>query len=319
MVSQKEEDAPAPRTSPPPVLLPAGDKRGRGRRKEEDAPVLLGSPNQRQEAVGERVSSPKRASSSPETAEEMDRMFSAQVSSSAGLDSLIREKPEALEDIQRVLKAPAAESFFFDDQLSDIEGRRKLGTLVTMSTALGEVALRHTEDADIQRKELALVPFSEAYYNAVRTGLCEAYLAASVINSGWVSTSKTGGMGKVGAALKLMSSAVPVVDGLPEVAGKALETVDNYLQTRRLVKITALAADAVECCSLARRLALQLADGLRDDTGMMDDEAGRVHTTAGMNGGSGCGRSADMMPGDMREEDVFEYLLEEVASYERND
>ncbi|CAN0483579.1 unnamed protein product, partial [Ectocarpus sp. 12 AP-2014] len=200
-----------------------------------------------------------------------------------------------------------------------MEGRRKLGTLVTMSTALGEVALRHTEDVDIQRKELALVPFSKAYYNAVRTGLCEAYLAASVINSDWVSTSKTSGMGKAGAALKLMSSAVPVVDGLAELAGKALETADNFLQTRRLVKITAMAADAVECCSLARRLALQLADGLRDDTGMMDDEAGRVHTTAGMNGGSGCGRYADMMPGDMREEDVFEYLLEEVASYERND
>ncbi|CAN0101396.1 unnamed protein product, partial [Ectocarpus fasciculatus] len=77
-----------------------------------------------------------------------------------------------------------------------MEGRRKLGTLVTMSTALGEVALRHTADMNIQRKELALAPFQSAYYTAVRTGLCNAYLAASVIGSDWVATSKTGGTGK---------------------------------------------------------------------------------------------------------------------------
>ncbi|CAM9763066.1 unnamed protein product [Ectocarpus sp. 13 AM-2016] len=202
-----------------------------------------------------------------------------------------------------------------------MDGRRKLGTLVTMSTALGEVALRHTEDMDVQRKELALPPFSKEYYSAVRSGLCQAYLAASVIDSDWVSTSKTGRMGKAGAALQLMSSAVPVVDGLAALAGRALETGDHYLQTRRLVKITAMAPDAVECCSLARRLALQLTDSLRHDTSTTADDAGEVRasTTAVMNGASRYGRSAHVMPGDMSEEDVFEHLLEEVASYKRND
>ncbi|CAM9895588.1 unnamed protein product, partial [Ectocarpus fasciculatus] len=186
-------------------------------------------------------------------------------SSSAGLDSLIRENPEALQDIQRVMEAQVAGSFYADDDLGSMEGRRKLGTLVTMSTALGEVALRHTADMNIQRKELALAPFRNAYYTAVRTGLCNAYLAASVIGSDWVATSKTGGTGKAGAALNLMSSAVPVIGGLTGLTGKALQTGDHYLQTRRLVKITALAPDAVECCSLARRLALELSDGLRND------------------------------------------------------
>ncbi|CAN0504935.1 unnamed protein product, partial [Ectocarpus sp. 8 AP-2014] len=79
------------------------------------------------------------------------------------------------------------------------------------------------------------------------SGPCQAYLAASVIDSDWLSTSKTGGMGKAGAAMKLMSSAVPVIGGLPELAGKALEAGDHYLQTRRLVKITAMAPDTVEC------------------------------------------------------------------------
>ncbi|CAM9228091.1 unnamed protein product, partial [Ectocarpus sp. 8 AP-2014] len=318
---KKEEDAPVPPTPPPPVLLLEQQQPGEGDEQEEDAPVPPGSPNQREEVVGGRVRSPENASLSPGKAEEVDRLFSAQLSSSAGFDSLIKIKPAALEDIQRVIEAPAAGSFHFDDELSDMERRRKLGTLVTMSNALGEVALRHTEDMDVQRKELALPPFPKSYYTAVRSGLCQAYLAASVIDSDWVSTSKTGRVSKAGTALKLMSSAVPVVGGLTGLAGKALETGDHYLQTRRLVKITAMAADVVECCSLARRLALQLTDSLRNDASTTADNADevRVDTTAGMNGGSGCGRGADMMPGDMSEEDVFEYLLEEVASYERND
>ncbi|CAM9762173.1 unnamed protein product, partial [Ectocarpus sp. 13 AM-2016] len=276
---------------------------------------------QRPETAGGPVRSPEHDFLSPEKAAKLDRMFSAQLSSSAGLDTLIEKNPDALEDIQRVIAASTARSVYPDDELSDMDGRRKLGTLVTMSTALGEVALRHTEDMDVQRKELALPPFSKEYYSALRSGLCQAYLAASVIDSDWVSTSNTGRMGKAGAALQLMSSAVPVVDGLAGLAGKALETGDHYLQTRRLVKITTTAPDAVECCSLARRLALQLTDSLRHDTSTTADDVGEVcaSTTAGMNGGSRYGRSAHMMPGDMSEEDVFEHLLEEVSSYKRND
>ncbi|CBJ33257.1 Hypothetical leucine rich repeat protein [Ectocarpus siliculosus] len=315
---KKEEDAPAPRTSPPPVLLPQQQQIDAGDETEEDAPVPLGSPNSREVVVEERVRSPEHASLSPGKAEEVDPMVRAQFSSSAGLGPLIRENPEALEDIQRVIEATTVRSIHPDDELSDIQSRRNLGTLVTMSTALGEVALKHTEDMSVRRKELALPPFSKEYYSAVRSGLCQAYLAASVIDSNWVSTSKTGGMGKVGAALKLMSGAVPLIGGLPKLAGKALEAGDTYLQTRRLVKITAMAPDTVECCSLARRLALQLTDGLRNNASATDDDNNQVwvNTTAG---GSGCGRGADMMPGDMSEEDVFKYLLEEVTAYERND
>lgn len=47
-----------------------------------------------------------------------------------------------------------------------------------------------------------------------------------------------------------------------------------------------MAPDAMECCSLARKFALELTDSLKGDTQMMDDEADqvRVHTTATMNG-----------------------------------
>ncbi|CAM9150683.1 unnamed protein product [Ectocarpus sp. 8 AP-2014] len=318
---QKEEGAPVPPPRSPPVLLPRQQQIYEGDEKEEDAPVLLGSPTRGQQVVGESAIWPEHASLSPGKAKEVDRLFRAQLSSSARLDSLIRDKPEALEDIQRVIGSPGGGSFYFDYELSDMERRRKLGTLVTMSTAIGEVVLRHTEDKDIQRKERDLAPFSKAYYAAVRSGLCNAYLAASVIDSDWVSTSKTGRVGKAGATLKLVSSAVPAVGGLPELAGKALETGDHFLQTRRLVKITGMAPDAMECCFLARRLALQLTEGLKDDAGAGADEADHVHvhTTAGMSGGSGSGLGADMMPGDMSEDDVFEYVLEEVASYKRKD
>ncbi|CAM9449685.1 unnamed protein product [Ectocarpus sp. 8 AP-2014] len=318
---QREEDAPVPQPPTPPVLLRPQLEEGKSDKSKEDDPVPIGSLNRKEEVGGERTRSPERASLSPGKAKEVDRLFRAQLVSSAGLDSLIRENPEALEDIQRVIEATTARRIYPDDELSDMDGHRKLGTLVTMSTALGEVALKYTEDMDVQRKELALPPFLKAYCTAVRSGLCQAYLAASVIDSDWVSTSKTGPMSKAGEALKLISSAVPVVGGLTGLAGKALEAGDHYLQTRRLVKITAMAPDTVECCSLARMLALRLTDGLRNEASDTPDDADEVdaHTTAGMNGGSGSGRGADMTPGDMSEEDVFEYLLEEVASYKRND
>ncbi|CAB1113544.1 unnamed protein product [Ectocarpus sp. CCAP 1310/34] len=284
----KQEDYQVPTASTPPVVLPQQQEEGEGDEEEEgvpidegdeneeDVPVPLGSPNQREEVVRERVRSPERASLSPEKTEEVDRLFTAQLSSHAGLNSLVRENPEALEDIQRVIQSTVVRSFYPDDKHSDMDGRRKLATLVTMSTALGEVAvspvrgtipsactsngltsfsvrnwcriwnvLRHTEDMDVQRKEMALPLFLKAYCTVVRSGLCQAYLASSVIDSDWVSMSKTGGMGKVGAALgsksagaavKLMSRAVPVVGGLPELAGKALEAGDHFFQTRRLVK-----------------------------------------------------------------------------------
>ncbi|CAN0209967.1 unnamed protein product, partial [Ectocarpus fasciculatus] len=318
---ETQADAQVPTASTPPVLLPQQREEGKGNKEEENAPVPLDSPNLAQEAVGERVRSPEHASLSAEKVEEVDREFRAQLSSSAGLDSLIRDSPKALEDIQQVFEAQVTGSLSAGNELSDVQSRRKLGTLVTMSTALGEVVLRHTEDMNIQRKELALAPFWKAYYTAVRSGLCEAYLAASVIGSDSVATSKTGRVGKAGAALNVMSGTVPVIGGLTGLAGKALQTGDHYLQTRRLVKITALAPDAVECCSLARRLALQLADGLRNDASATIDVTDQVRAdiTADMKGGPGSGRGADMLPGDMSEEDVFEYLLEEVASYESND
>ncbi|CAM9967402.1 unnamed protein product [Ectocarpus fasciculatus] len=318
--NEQQEGAQAPIVSTPPVLLTQQQEEDKGDENGEDAPARLDSLNEEGEVVAESASSPKRVSSSPGNAEEVDRSFRAQLSSSAGLDSLIRENPEAMEDIQRVLEATVAGSVYLNDQLSSMEGRRKLGTLVTMSTALGEVALRHTEDMDVQRKEQALPPFWNAYNKAVRLGLCKAYLAASVIDSGSVATSKTGVMGKAGTVLKL-SSAVPVVGGLAGLAGKVLQTGDHHLQTRRLAKITAMAPDAVECCSLARRLALQLTDRLRNDATATADETDQVcvDTTAGAKGGSGSGRGADMLPDIMTEEDVFEYVLEEVASHENND
>ncbi|CAM9178057.1 unnamed protein product [Ectocarpus sp. 8 AP-2014] len=317
---QKGAKAPEPPPSTPPRLLPQQQEAGESDQKEENAPMPLGSPSQGEEVAAERTVSPEHDSLSQEQAE-AGRLFRAQLSSSAWLDSLIGENPEALEDIQRVIEAQVAGSVSPEYEGSGMERRRELGTLVSMSTALGEVVLKHTEDMDVQQKELALPAFWRAYYTAVRTGLCEAYLAASVINSDWVSTSKIGGIGKVGAALKLLSSAVPVVGGLPELAGKALETGDRYLQTRRLVKIAAMAPDAMECCSLARKLALQLTDGLEDDNGAGADEADQVseHVTACMNGGSGSGGGPNISPDIMSEDDVFEYVLEEVASYERSD
>lgn len=72
---------------------------------------------------------------------------------------------------------------------------------------MSRAQVRHTENKDVAKKELALQPFDQAYYTAVRTGICNAYLAASVVSSSWVCTSKTGRMGKV------------CTDGRPEFVG----------------------------------------------------------------------------------------------------
>ena len=66
-------------------------------------------------------------------------------------------------------------------------------------TMLSNTQSRYTEDMETQRKEMSLDPGRKAYNVAVRGGLCDAYLAASVVCSGLVSKSKTGVMGKVGA------------------------------------------------------------------------------------------------------------------------
>ncbi|CAM9335067.1 unnamed protein product [Ectocarpus sp. 13 AM-2016] len=135
---QRQEDPPVSPPSTPPVLLPQQQQTGEGDEKEEDA----AAPNRRQDAVRESASSPEHASLSPEKAEEVDRLFQAQLSSSAGLDSLIRENPEAMEDIQGVLEAQVTGSFSPDDERSDMGRRRKLGT---SSPALGEVVVTPRE------------------------------------------------------------------------------------------------------------------------------------------------------------------------------
>ncbi|CAM9160247.1 unnamed protein product, partial [Ectocarpus fasciculatus] len=142
----KEEFAPAPPTYPSPAYLSRQQQTGESDEKqEEEAPVPLGSPNKRQEAVGERVRSREHASLSRQKAEEADRGSTAQLSSSSGLNSLVRENPEALEDIQRVIGSPVAGSFPPDDQLSDVERHRKLGMSLATSTALGENAVAAPE------------------------------------------------------------------------------------------------------------------------------------------------------------------------------
>lgn len=55
------------------------------------------------------------------------------------------------------------------------------------------------EDADMQQREMSLVAgtFDEAYCTCIRSGLCSAYLAASVVDSNLVATSRVGTLGMV--------------------------------------------------------------------------------------------------------------------------
>ncbi|CAM9677770.1 unnamed protein product [Ectocarpus sp. 12 AP-2014] len=216
-------------------------------------------------------------------------------------------KPWRVLDVKRLLGKPAADVVRLGTELTDREKLRELDRLVAMAKTLGEITSKHTEDEGLQRKEAGLALGPKEYYTAIRGGVCNAYLAASVVASGLVSARKIGAIGKAGTALQLMSGAVPLVGGLAGFTGAALKAGDCYVQTRRVAKITGLAPDAVECCKLARMLALRLTDGLPDGPidKSRDTEEKRKHDAAGVGWGAG-GSKFGVMKDSVSEEAVME-------------
>ncbi|CAN0115798.1 unnamed protein product [Pylaiella littoralis] len=112
-----------------------------------------------------------------------------------------------------------------------------------------------------------------------------------------------------------------MVGWLASFAGAALKAGDCLIQTRRVVKmilITHLAPDAVECSKLARSLALRLTDGLTDDTiATSCAKTKNTHSADGVGWGEstssqGCGALAD----GVGEEDFMEWFVEGFASCE---
>ncbi|CAM9672342.1 unnamed protein product, partial [Ectocarpus fasciculatus] len=203
----------------------------------------------------------------------------------------------SLEQVRQLVEALGANRSSPGTGLSETGTLGELDRLVGMANDLGDMVSRHVMNEDIQRREQALSPGPKAYYTTVRIGLCNAYLAASVVSSSLVCTSKTGRMGTAGKTLKFLSSAVPVVSGLAGLAASALQAGDRYLQTRRVSKICDIAPDSADCCVLAKKLALQLSDGYVDGTlptSYKADERG-THTVAGVGGiEGGCGWSQDI-------------------------
>lgn len=60
-----------------------------------------------------------------------------------------------------------------------------------------------SKDVELQRKEMALEPgsFQKAYHATLKDGINRSFIAASVIASDMVTTSKTGKMGKINRCL----------------------------------------------------------------------------------------------------------------------
>ncbi|CAM9295990.1 unnamed protein product [Ectocarpus sp. 6 AP-2014] len=267
-------------------------------------------------AADERHSSVRNSSSDGGDAE---NLFRAQVASFAELDDITRDNHKTLKEVKRLLESTATGSGPTGADLTRTDKLQELDRLVAMAKDLGDVASKHMEDKDMHRKELALPPGSKAYYTTIRTGVCNAYLAGSVIGSRLVRTSKTGGMSMAGEFLNLLSGALPFVGGLAGFAAEALKAGDNNIQTRRVIKMTDLAPDAVECCSLAKQLGLRLTDYLSDEniTTSYDGRGGPVHSAAGFGEGAGaCNWSQNNggLPDCASDEDFMEWFAEEVAS-----
>ncbi|CAN0062684.1 unnamed protein product, partial [Ectocarpus sp. 4 AP-2014] len=252
---------------------------------------------------------------------DMDHMTQAQISSFSALSTLCGGSHRSLEQVRQLVEALGINRSSPGTGLNETGTLGELNRLVAMAEDLGDMVSRHVMNEDIQRRELALPPGPKAYYTAIRTGLCNAYLAASVVCSSLVSTSKTGRMGTAGKTLEFLSSAVPVVSGLAGLAAAALNAGDRYLQTRRVSKICDIAPDSTDCCLLARTLALQLSEGYVDGTLPTSDTAEErgTHTTAGMGGvEGGCGLSQDIgaSPDSPTEEAVMDWFVKEVADHE---
>ncbi|CBJ31627.1 Leucine Rich Repeat Protein [Ectocarpus siliculosus] len=276
---------------------------------------------------GDKPGKPDRATTGPISGSsreaDMDDMTQAQISSFSALSTLCGGRHKSLEQVRQLVEALGINRSSPGTGLSETGTLGEVNRLVAMAEDLGGMVSRHVMNEDIQRRELALPPGPKAYYTAIRTGLCNAYLAASVVCSSLVCTSKTGRMGAAGKTLEFLSSAVPVVSGLAGLAAAALKAGDRYLQTRRVSKICDIAPDSTDCCLLARTLALQLSDGYVDGTLPTTDTAEErgTHTTAGMGGvEGGCGWSQDIgaSPDSATEEAVMDWFVEEVADYEPN-
>ncbi|CAM9500905.1 unnamed protein product, partial [Ectocarpus fasciculatus] len=250
-----------------------------------------------------------------------EHLFRAQVASFAELDEITRGNHETLKEVKRLLESTASGGGPTGAELTRTDKLQELDRLVAMAKDLGEVASKYMEDKDMHRKELALPPGSKAYFTAIRTGVCNAYLAGSVVDSRLVRTSKTGGMSVAGEFLKLLSGVLPVVGGLAGFAAEALKAGDNSIQTRRVIKMTDLAPDAVECCSLAKLLGLRLTDCLSDETitTSYDARGGPVHSSAaGFGERAGIGacewsQNNDGLPDCASDEDFMEWFAEEVV------
>ncbi|CAB1096749.1 unnamed protein product [Ectocarpus sp. CCAP 1310/34] len=284
----------------------------------EEADVAQHSPRSQdeEETVETDIVHPGPSSPAEEERDPGDS-FREQVASFAGLAALTKGDREALDEIKQLIRVPPIRAPYADGvspapEPIDEANLRDLNRLAEMATTLGEIASSHMEDQWMQGREQGLSQARKAYFNAVRDGVCNAFLASSVVGSNLVATSKTGGIGTAGKALALLSAAVPMVGGLGGIAAGALKTGDRYIQTRRVAKIADIARDAVECCSLARRLALRLAEGLAIGASIADTVVG----TIGGAGGGGWRQGEYALPDGAGEKDVMEWFADEVSNFE---
>ncbi|CAM9487394.1 unnamed protein product [Scytosiphon promiscuus] len=243
------------------------------------------------------------------------KSFHRQMAAFPELRELARQNAAIVSEVRQLIPRRGVSSSprgqVSGSSLSCQESLKELDDLVKMANILQEVVVEKEEVNETRRTELALAPDSMEglYYATLRGGMCSSYLAASVIASDMVATSKTGAMGTAGKALNILAGAVSVAPGLKTLAA-GLTQGDRFLQTRRIVKILEMAADIVECCALARRVALRLAGALVDDTlpeAHSRDEVACLSFER-------CGQDASFDVTNADEEAAMEWFIEEVLS-----
>jgi hypothetical protein len=100
--------------------------------------------------------------------------------------------------------------------------------------------------------------YQASFYNKIRSELNATYLAATVVQTDIVQSSKTGMLGKVGSALETVGNYVPMIGSGVQLFGSILNLVDQNMQARLIQNYANLANDSVEMTNLANEIAIRL-------------------------------------------------------------
>jgi tetratricopeptide (TPR) repeat protein len=140
------------------------------------------------------------------------------------------------------------------------EQETTLESVANLVPQLKDLLLRE-EQSQKAEAELAAIfadPYKGSFYEVMRWELNTVYLAAMVVQTDIVKSSKSGSVGKIGKLISSISSHIPMVGAGVNLLGYILGSVDVIHQKTIIARYASLAIDAVEMSNLAKLISQSL-------------------------------------------------------------